>query len=72
MHTDEFYTVLDQLLECTNNLANDRNHLEFTESYVIYGGINRKDIIKSLCENTVLEKFLKKKLINLYNNTLKI
>jgi hypothetical protein len=72
MHTDEFNNVLNELLKCTQEISDDRNHLKYTEGYGVYGRVNRQYVIKSLEENQNKQELLKNKLILLYNNTLKV
>ena len=72
MHNGEFNNVLDELIECTRGISDDKNHLAYTEGYAIYGGYVREDIIKNVKENELKQNVLKKKLIQLYNNTLTI
>jgi hypothetical protein len=72
MHNNEFNHVLDELIECTYNIANDTTHLSYTEGFSVYGGYVRGDVIKELKENELKQDVLKKKLIQLYNNTLTV
>ncbi len=72
MHTNEFNNVLNELTQCTYTIADDRNHLAYSEGFSIFAGYNRKDIIKNIEENEIRQHLLKKKLIQLYNDTLTV